>query len=86
MKTQLSKHNQIQTSSQSTTWNAPSRTSDMTSLHPPPQSHVQMLSFRSELAIKALSLDLQDLHSVPSSASDLRQVISIFSALMLYLK
>lgn len=78
----------MQTSAQSTTWNAPSRTSVTTFPPPPPEkkNHMQTLTFRSELAIKAQSSDLQDLHSVPSSASDFGQVISFFSALILYLK
>jgi len=49
-------------------------------------SFSQMSAFKSEFVIKALSFDLQDLHSAPSSADDPRQAISFFSALILYLK
>lgn len=45
-----------------------------------------MSAFKSEFVIKALSFDLQDLHSAPSSADDPRQAILFFSALILYLK
>lgn len=53
---------------------------------PPKKENPQTLAFKSELVIKALSFNLQDPHSVPSSASDLGQVISFFPALILFLK